>query len=442
MLKRFTKISLGAFIALIAWNCSDDSSGTKPPVSNTCDIEFIASQFPVWTGAYFIFPDNSVTDSTKVIGSFDRATGNINNADGIVIATIDISALPYFDGTNLIDKNCTITNINGDTLGVVGGDTTEVLPASSSAGMVVTPIVTPGGDTTLVPGDTILPSLSSSSVAGDTIITESSSSLSGSGVMDPNGYEVMNYATILGNGKTGWSSRYWDACKPHCSWPGNVDTSSQAAYEAMHYTARNCNINDYEIPAYTLSKNVQQYWVGFAGTNSACENSNRGGAFTCTDMAPVAVNDTLAYGFVAGPGSMTTCGKCFHLQFNGENHDNQIKATHKALKGKHMIVMTSNIGHDVQNGQFDLMVPGGGVGIYDALSSQIGVASSELGAQYGGLLSACQQTLGYDNTVAKYQECIISKCDALFTKHENLLRGCKWFAEWYMAADNPTYNWE
>ena len=21
-------------------------------------------------------------------------------------------------------------------------------------------------------------------------------------------------------------------------------------------------------------------------------------------------------------------------------------------------------------------------------------------------------------------------------------RGCKWYADWYMAADNPTYNWE
>ena len=33
-------------------------------------------------------------------------------------------------------------------------------------------------------------------------------------------------------------------------------------------------------------------------------------------------------------------------------------------------------------------------------------------------------------------------CDAAFTGYNNLLRGCPWFADWYMAADNPTYNWE
>ena len=88
------------------------------------------------------------------------------------------------------------------------------------------------------------------------------------------------------------------------------------------------------------------------------------------------------------------------------------------------------------------MVPGGGVGAFDALSTQIGVSKDQLGVTYGGFLSTCQQTLGYDNTVEAYQSCIIEKCEMVFPNHPNLLRGCKWFAEWYMAADNPTYVYE
>lgn len=250
---------------------------------------------------------------------------------------------------------------------------------------------------------------------------------------------------LLSNGKTGWSSRYWDACKPHCSWLSSVDTTSEETYKSGMTVARNCNIHDVEVPAFTLGHAVQQYWMGFEGTPSACVNSNAGGTFTCTDMAPIAVNDTLAYGYVAGSGALYQfgCGKCYHLQFNGGNHANDVKKTHKALKGKHMIVMVSNIGYDVEEGQFDMMVPGGGVGIFDALSTQLGIPATSLGAKDGGILTECQQKgLGYDNTVENYQKCIIDKCEAIFSEWPNLLRGCKWYAEWYMAADNPTYNWE
>jgi hypothetical protein len=130
------------------------------------------------------------------------------------------------------------------------------------------------------------------------------------------------------------------------------------------------------------------------------------------------------------------------LQFNGGNHANDVKETHKALKGKHMIVMASNIGYDVEAGQYDMLVPGGGVGAFNALSTQIGVPASGLGANGGGFLTECQSSLGWDNTVEAYQQCVIKKCDEVFKDWPNLLRGCHWFAEWYMAADNPTYNWE
>ncbi|MCQ2054922.1 MAG: glycosyl hydrolase family 5 [Fibrobacter sp.] len=249
---------------------------------------------------------------------------------------------------------------------------------------------------------------------------------------------------ILSNGKTGWSSRYWDACKPHCSWLSSVDTTSEETYQAGMTVARNCNIHDVEVPAFTLGHAVQKYWMGYEGTNSACVNNNAGGTYTCTDMAPIEVNENLSYGYVAAPGDQFGggCGKCFHLQFNGGNHANDVKDTHKALKGKHMIVMASNIGYDVEPGQYDMLVPGGGVGAFNALSNQIGVPASDLGANGGGFLTECQQSLGWDNTIEKYQECVIAKCESVFKDWPNLLRGCKWYAEWYMAADNPTYNWE
>ena len=56
------------------------------------------------------------------------------------------------------------------------------------------------------------------------------------------------------------------------------------------------------------------------------------------------------------------CGKCFQLQFDGGFRHGEPKAAHAMMKGKTMIVMASNIGHDVGGGQFDIMIPGGGLG--------------------------------------------------------------------------------
>jgi hypothetical protein len=269
---------------------------------------------------------------------------------------------------------------------------------------------------------------------------------------------VPTLKNILGNGTSGWNTRYWDACKAHCSQTsldgaeGKPVITSQEEYAASHYTARVCNINDIEIPTFTYSKGLERYWIGIQNTPNACQEADpaSGGGFTCTDMAPVAVNDTLAYAFVAGSDATTSCGKCFHLQYDGSFKDadgnNAPKGTHKALKGKHIIVMASNIGHDVKPGQFDLMVPGGGPGIFNALQLQITKPGIEWGATYGGFLTYCQngEKCGYDGTLECYQSCVKDMCDAAFgdSNYPNLLRGCHWFADWFMAADNPTYQWE
>lgn len=352
-------------------------------------------------------------------------------------------------------------------------NSSEATPASSNAVPGSSGSVNPGSSGTVNPGSSANPNdplssaavmLSSGSVVPGSsadVVPESSSSKEPE--LDASGFPTLeSYGTppaeytkdISATAKRGWNTRYWDACKPHCSWlkesdndKTRADISSNEAYQSTFGTARNCNIHDVEVPTFTLG-NVTKSWFGYEGTRSACGDEKEKGVFTCTDMAPIAVNDSLSYAYVAGPGSQTTCGKCFHLQYNGSFKDasanNAAKETHKALKGKHMVVMTSNIGHDVERGQFDLMVPGGGVGAFDALSVQVNGKNIKWGAGFGGFLTECQSTLGYDNTLEKYQQCVRDMCDAAFGNagFPNLLRGCHWFADWFMAADNPTYNWE
>ena len=350
------------------------------------------------------------------------------------------------DGSSaVIDPNSSAVVDPNSSGAVIPGSSTVVDPNSSA-------VVGPTSSTVVDPNSSAAQPGSSASVDPNSSATVPVSS-SSDPELGPDGFPTLeSYGPppeaytkdILSNGKTGWSSRYWDACKPHCSWLSSVDTTSEAAYQAGGTVARNCNIHDVEVPAFTLGHAVQQYWMGYEGTNSACVNNNAGGTYTCTDMAPIQVTENLSYGYVAAPGAQFGggCGKCFHLQFNGGNHANDVKATHKALKGKHMIVMASNIGYDVEAGQYDMLVPGGGVGAFNALSTQIGVPASGLGANGGGFMTECQQSLGWDNTVEAYQECVLKKCDEVFKDWPNLLRGCRWYAEWYMTADNPTYNWE
>ena len=417
----FTKAMLILSAAALTWNCSDSSSGSDPVELSSSRAAApvldpnatIVAPSPVGN----IYSDLSVRDEAgNVVGTFDPNTTYITLNDGSVI------------------------DLNGNVISAPTSSSSEIVAPTSSAS--VDPM-----SSAILPTSSAAVEVSSSSINITPVDPNS-------GFKDISEYPVAAYKNISGNGTRGWNTRYWDACKPHCSWiakgeEGKTDTTTQESYEKGMTTARNCNINDVEVPTFTLSHDVQQYWIGYEGTTSACESSaGAKGVFTCTDMAPIAVNDTLSYAYVAGPGSSTTCGKCFHLQydgsFNDESSSNKPKETHKALKGKHIVVMTSNIGHDVKDGQFDLMVPGGGPGIFNALNIQVNGQNIEWGAQYGGFLTYCQGKLGYDASLEAYQSCVKTMCDDAFGNAglPNLLRGCHWFADWYMAADNPTYQWE
>jgi len=480
MKNRLFKVMLATGAVAMICACGDDSgSGNDTPTPNSAD-----SGLPVtnpcagytvfhagWIvelapGDYWVVDKETSTSGQGVV--YDK-TGNV--VPGNFFALDEAGVGHIFDAEGIfLDLNMAVqtfceANASIDPYtGEVIKSSESVPPTSSGAAPGSSGSVNPGSSGTVNPGSSanpddptssgaVNPGSSGSVVPGSSadVVPESSSSKDPD--LDENGFPTLeSYGDppaaytkdILNNGKTGWSSRYWDACKPHCSWLSSVDTTSEAAYQAGRTVARNCNIHDVEVPAFTLGHAVQQYWMGYEGTNSACVNSNAGGTYTCTDMAPIQVTENLSYGYVAAPGAQFGggCGKCFHLQFNGGNHANDVKETHKALKGKHMIVMASNIGYDVEAGQYDMLVPGGGVGAFNALSTQIGVPASGLGANGGGFLTECQQSLGWDNTVEAYQQCVLKKCDEVFKDWPNLLRGCRWYAEWYMAADNPTYNWE
>ncbi|GAB7329874.1 hypothetical protein MBLNU13_g01586t1 [Cladosporium sp. NU13] len=185
---------------------------------------------------------------------------------------------------------------------------------------------------------------------------------------------------------SGTTTRYWDCCKGSCSWPDKADVSSPVAI---------CDKNDSPLTDFN--------------TASSCDG---GDAHMCSDQSPWVVSDDLAYGFAAvsaGGSESDTCCSCYQLTF-----------TSTSIAGKKMIVQATNVGADVGEGQFDLAIPGGGVGLFNACTKQWGAPSSGWGAQYGGLSS-----------------------DTCSDLPKALQSGCEFrFGDWFEGADNPKVDWE
>jgi len=207
----------------------------------------------------------------------------------------------------------------------------------------------------------------------------------------------------------GWGSRYWDCCKPHCAWKDN----------ASPY-AKSCDSN----------MNVLD-----PGATSVCDGGTAG---TCGSQAPWAVSDTLAFGYAAVPQALGgECGKCLLLTFDGTSHDATDERT-ASLKGKQMVIMVSNTGGDVGSGQFDIMIPGGGLGWFNGCSNQLGIEESQLGERSGGLIATCQNS---NQSAADIQKCVKEKC-SVYNNYPDLKAGCEFSAAWYAAADNPRFKFE
>jgi hypothetical protein len=84
-----------------------------------------------------------------------------------------------------------------------------------------------------------------------------------------------------------------------------------------------------------------------------------------------------------------------------------------------MIVQTTNTGGDLGSNQFDLAIPGGGVGLFNACTDEWNAPSSGWGAQYGGISS---------NTCSTFPKA--------------LQAGCGFRFDWFEGADNPEVEFE
>lgn len=209
----------------------------------------------------------------------------------------------------------------------------------------------------------------------------------------------------LQNAEDGRATHYWDCCKPSCAWPDQG-------------TAKSCTADNQ-----TQSDPDEQ---------SGCFGGN---SYQCWSMAPWAVSDTLAYGFAAFNAG--TCGSCYQLEFTGSSSAGYEDPGAAAISHKIMIVQTLNRG-GIAQGQFDILVPGGGVGDFDACSSQWN-AHGDLGVQYGGFFLECRQQNGGNHDAAK--QCARSKCEQTFAGGDqtDLLEGCLFWLDWANMADNPNF---
>jgi hypothetical protein len=93
--------------------------------------------------------------------------------------------------------------------------------------------------------------------------------------------------------------------------------------------------------------------------------------------------------------------------------------TTTSIAGKSMIVQATNTGGDLGSNQFDISIPGGGVGIFNACTDQWNAPSSGWGAQYGGISS---------NTCSTFPKALQAGC------------GFRW--DWFEGADNPEVEFE
>lgn len=196
---------------------------------------------------------------------------------------------------------------------------------------------------------------------------------------------LVPYVTAQASG-SGDTTRYWDCCKPSCGWPGKGSLQQG--------------------PLKTCDKDDNPLNDG-GNTKSGCDNG--GNSFMCSNQSPWAVDDNLAYGWAAvrinGQTEQQWCCACYELTF-----------TSGPVSGKKMVVQASNTGGDLGQNHFDIAMPGGGVGMFNACTNQYGAPSNGWGQRYGGISSR-------------------SECDGFPAK---LKEGCYWRFDWFGGADNPS----
>ena len=225
-----------------------------------------------------------------------------------------------------------------------------------------------------------------------------------------------------GHSGSGWATRYWDGCKPSCSWNENASKNG-----GIGKPSKQCKANGKD-PNTNYSD------------GSVCNGG--GGAAACLSQIPFTINgcSNMGFAFAAINGGSESCGKCYELTFTGTGKY-ETKANHQALKGKKLIVMTTNIGWDVDGGgQFDIMIPGGGVGAFNGTS---GYGWTNLGKKEGGLLSDCEESVGYNGDLLTLRKnCLVQKCNSAFGGDSQAKEGCLFLANFMEAAGNPNHTFK
>lgn len=185
--------------------------------------------------------------------------------------------------------------------------------------------------------------------------------------------------TYLSASAAGKTTRYWDCNKASGSWPNKAPVTSPV---------RSCAVNGVTV-------------LSPSNLNS----------FMCNNLQPWVVDANFSYGFAAAElvgklESDTSCA-CYALQFNSGPVTGQTFVA--------QVISSTALVAGVQN-RFDLLIPGGGVGLLNGCQSQWGAPSDGWGARWGGVTSAA--------------ECL--KLPA------QLQPGCNWRFSWFKNADNPT----
>ena len=199
------------------------------------------------------------------------------------------------------------------------------------------------------------------------------------------------------SGTDGFATRYWDCCMPSCSWKTNLP--------------------------YCDADGMTKHTGTSNGVQSGCSGGN---AFECYDFSPWYDSSTnMSYGFVAFNSG--NCGDCYELQFSGSSNGGAAAGA-TAIKGRQMMVQVINIGSIGAN-QFDLLIPGGGVGQMTSGCPKEWGSSADLGSTNGGLF-------------AEVGDCskMKAKCQSVWGSVSNgstLIAGCDWFVDWFECADNP-----
>ena len=473
----FLKSCLIGIAALCAWNCSDSAAPEDDPVSGPaykiCPEAGLTGAFHLSGGMdLIIYPDMVVTDGdANIVGSFlitePPFIGSIIATSGkTLLQGIDLMSLPVeqvntaaivISGTSWLvsngkqqlviraDEVGTVTDVHGNYVGLTdmtGFPLFIVYSATDGAPIATVSIDTakvlnPGDRCTTVPpvvesSSSIEPESSnggdipnssnggnndkSSSSVKSSSSTQSSSSVKSSSSVQSSSSKTGQCPNIKqksgGRTGSGWATRYWDCCKPHCSWPEHANGNY----------SRQCT---------NKGKSQNSNW----GDGSICSG---GSQMTCTSQIPFTIDgcEEMGFAFAAVPSADGgSCGKCYQLTFTGKGkYGDNINTS--SIKGKKLIIMVTNIGGDVQQGQFDIMIPGGGVGMFNGCSS---MGWGGQGEQYGGLLSDCEKEKNYKP--AATLTCLEEKCNSAFGNDNEAKKGCLFLAGWMHAAGNPEHDY-